>query len=46
MKHFEDDLTPSDLYTEEELEQKRYFEELEDLENSIPSAAERNRSMR
>ncbi len=44
---FDDDAPlPSDLYTEEELEQMQIEHEQDDWERSIPTAAERNQHLK
>ena len=43
MTFFNDDLCPSDYLTDDEIEELNENLDRQDLENSIPDAAERNR---
>jgi hypothetical protein len=43
MTFFNDDLCPSDYLTDDEIEELKDKLDLQDYENSIPDAAERNR---
>ena len=45
MTFFEDDLLPCEYLTDDEIAEQNEILELQDYENSIPTAAERNRSL-